>query len=216
MTSPDSLPTPVSITPAAEVAGGGSSPGPERSAPAERSDLSRDAIAEFLFRNEQSIRRIARERLTRATRSTFDSEDVMSSVLRRMDVLALEGRLKPRSEGELWALVRTIAANTAVSKSRLIERARSLEAEDGEYGRALVRRLETCVNDDEAHLLVLRMASSLRKDRQREVFLLRLRGANHASVAGLLGISEGASRQLWMEVCRDLRDRFEGENPGAA
>lgn len=140
----------------------------------------------------------------------------MSSVLRRMDVLALEGRLKPRSEGELWALVRTIAANTAVSKSRLIERARSLEAEDGEYGRALVRRLETCVNDDEAHLLVLRMASSLRKDRQREVFLLRLRGANHASVAGLLGISEGASRQLWMEVCRDLRDRFEGENPGAA
>lgn|GEM_PF-968895 len=178
--------------------------------------LTRAAIAEFLIRNEQSIRRIARQKLTRVTRSTFDSEDVMASVLRRMDRLAVEGCLRPRSEGELWALVRTIAANTAVSKSRLMERARRLEAEDGDYARTLVQRLEACAGDDDAQLLVLRMAASLDKERSREVFLLRLRGANHAAVAGLLGISEGASRQAWMEVCRDLRRRFEEASPGVA
>lgn len=214
--SSDFLPPAKTVASGAEVAGGKPMPGAEVPELPDSAGLSRDAIAEFLFRNEQSIRRIARQKLTRSTRSTFDSEDVMASVLRRMDTLALEGRLRPRSEGELWALVRTIAANTAVSKSRLVERARSFEAEDGAYARELVRRLDCCVSDEEAQLLVLRMASSLRKERHRELFLLRLRGANHAAAAGLLGISEGASRQVWLEVCRELRERFEGEIPSGA
>lgn len=173
--------------------------------------LSREAVAGFVLRHESRIRAIARRKLTAATRSTFDSEDVMASVLRRMDKLAMEGVLRPRSEGELWSLIQTIASNTAVSKTRLIERARILLTEDGSYAYEFLSRLNRCNTDDEAQLLVLRIAGALTGDRDRQIFLARIRGASHHAIAGILKISEAACRQSWMRICRDLFDAFQSE-----
>lgn len=171
--------------------------------------MTREDVARFVLRHEEKIRRIARAKLTLATRTAFDSEDVMSSVLRRVDQLAANGTLRPANEAELWALIKTIASNTAVSKTRLIERARILLTEDGEYAYILVRRLQACATDDEAQLLVLRMAGLLKNERARQVFLLRVRGVSHAAVAAALESSEGACRQNWMQMCRELRLVFE-------
>lgn len=173
-------------------------------------DLSREDVARFVLRHESTIRQIARRKLTQATKAVFDSEDVMASVLRRMDKLAHDGALRPRSEGELWALIRTIASNTAVSRTRMMERARILLTEDGSYAYDFVQRLNACSTDDEAHLLVLRMAGSFSSERSRHIFLMRVRGASHAAIAALLNITDGSCRQQWLQMCKELKAAFSG------
>src|SRR5207247_1975659 len=98
----------------------------------------RTAIAEYVLEHRDKIRAIARRKLTATTRRVFDSEEVISSVLRRLDVMAERGSLRPRSETELWALIEAIARNTAVSKTRLIERTTRMLREDGAYALALL------------------------------------------------------------------------------
>jgi DNA-directed RNA polymerase specialized sigma24 family protein len=138
----------------------------------------------------------------------YDSDEIVSSVLRRMDVLAADGQVRPRSEGELRALIKTIAQNTAVTRTRMMERAKALMGEDGGYARALMERLARYESDDRAALLVYRMAASLKKAEDRQLLLLVMRGATHRAIAGLLGTTEDASRQRWKKVREELEARF--------
>jgi DNA-directed RNA polymerase specialized sigma24 family protein len=171
-------------------------------------EAQRRAIADFVLEHQTTIRAIARKKLTQAARGVFDSEEVLSSVLRRLDAMAQRGGLLPRSHGELWALVTTITHNTAVSKTRLIEFMRSRLTEDGPYAYELVRRLNACADDDEATLLVYRMMSCLPDATDRQILSLKHRGATHAAAASLLGTTEDAMRHRWMRIRRELCARF--------
>lgn len=171
-------------------------------------DAARHLVASFLLRNRDQIRAIARARLSADTRTVYDSEDVFSSVLRRIDNLARQGVLRPANETELWALIHTIARNTALKKTLLIERARILVTEDPRYGYELMERLNRCRDDDEATLLVYRLMLALDDPLDRQVFALYLRGASHRAIASFLGIREDASRKRWVRLRDDLRDRF--------
>jgi hypothetical protein len=168
----------------------------------------RRSVAQFVLEHSEQIRAMARRKLTAPTRSVYDSEDVLSSVLRRMDNLARQGRLRRDSEAEMMALIATIASNAALSKSKLIERARSQMSEDGAYARELLARLDRCGDDDEATLLVLRIQASIKDQTDRQVFSLMLKGASHKAIGDLLGFSADASKQRWMKVRRELVERF--------
>lgn len=168
----------------------------------------RGAVARYLLANEARIRAIARRKLTARTRSVFDSEDVFSSVLRRVDVLAQAGRLRLQSEAELWGLIEAIARNNAVSRSCLMERARFRLTEDGPYAYELLKRLDSLCTDDEVTVLVFRMMLALDSEADRHLLALLLRGANHRAIGGLLGFSEEASRQRWARIRRELLKLF--------
>lgn len=173
----------------------------------------RQAVAQFALANADKIRAIARRKLTLATRSVHDSEDVFSSVLRRLDTLAADGKLRPRSENDLWGLVVVIARNCAVSKTRMIERAKSILTDDGPLAYEIVTRLDACVCDEEATVLLRRMMAALSDSRDRQILDLQFRGANHAAIAAFFGISPEASRQRWGTVRRKLSAWFaEGGN----
>ncbi len=92
-------------------------PGPEEL------PTSRDEIARFVMARKGRIQAIARTKLTKSSRSLVDSEDVVSSVMRRIDTLASRGALYVRTENDLWALITTIVGNYTVSKARLVARA---------------------------------------------------------------------------------------------
>lgn len=168
----------------------------------------RQAIAAWVLDNQDQIRAIARRKLTRSTRSVFDSEDILSSVLRRLDGMAQRGRLQPRNEDELWALVAAIARNTALSKTQLIERVRARVSEDGPYAQEVLRRLNACADDDEATLLVHRMMHTLKQGPDRQILAMMLRGASHRAIAAFLGTTEAASRQRWKRIRDELCERF--------
>jgi DNA-directed RNA polymerase specialized sigma24 family protein len=168
----------------------------------------RKAMADYVLANSDKIRSIARRKLTQATRGVSDSEDVFSSVARRLDGLAADGKLRPRSEAELWKLIKVIARNNAVSQTRLIERSRSLLTEDGPLAYELEKRLKACRSDEEATLLFQRMMLALPDGQHRQLLDLMYRGANHTAIASLLQISVDASRQRWLNIRRTLAKQF--------
>lgn len=168
----------------------------------------RERLAAYVLAHQSQIRAMARRNLTSDTRTVCDSEDILSSVLRRLDEMANDGVLRPRSERELWALIRTIARNTAVSRTRLIEHARQRLTEDGPYAYELLQRLNTYRSDEEATLLVHRMLASVQDRTNRQVLALMLRGASHRAIGAFLEISEDASRQRWMAVRREIAAKF--------
>lgn len=168
----------------------------------------REEIARFVLSRKARVQAIARTKLTRSTRAVFDSEDVLSSVIRRLDGLAHRGKLRLDSEEELWALIVTIAKNDATSKTRLIERARDLLNDDATFATLLLQRAQTCQEDMDADNLILEMAASIKAPDARQAFLLRVRGATHRAIASALGITEETSRQRWSVLCQDLFRRF--------
>jgi hypothetical protein len=170
--------------------------------------LTRAEIAEYVLAHEEQVRAVARRKLTHATRTVFDSEDVFASVLRRLDEMVAHGRLTPRSEVELWPLIKAIASNTAVSRTRLIERARNLLTEEGPYAYELLKRLNAYSSDEEAELLVYRMMMALADHKDRQLLALILRGSSHRVAGNLIGISEACSRQRWKKIRDELEGRF--------
>ena len=171
----------------------------------------RDALAAFIMAHEDQIRAVARRKLTQATRLVYDSEEVLSSVLRRLDALAHRGGLVPSNEHELLAFIKAVARNTAVSRTRLIEFMRNRLTEDGPYAYELLKRLNACQDDDEATVLLNRMMLSLKDATDRQMLALVHKGATHKAIADLLKLpSVEASRQRWMRIRRQLCEAFEG------
>lgn len=171
-------------------------------------DGMRDWVAKWVMARQDMIRHLARQRLARTTRTLFDSEDIFSTVLTRMDGLAARGVLRVESTAEMTALVKTIVANSAANKSRLIARSRRLEEEDGAYARHLMGRLQRCLDDDEATLVVCRMMSWLDSQESRQILGLRLRGMTHGAIGQALGLSEVAVRKRWQSIRAMLMERI--------
>ena len=171
--------------------------------------LSRAEIANFLTSNELRIREMARTKLSRGS-GFVDSQDVFASVARRLDQLASGSGVRPRSEAELWALVRTVTTNTAIEKTRLVARVRAIASTEGLYGQELLKRLEECGGDDEATLLVHRMALALPAAVDRQIMFLFLRGASFTAMAVALEMTEDAVRKRWARLRSALEERFLG------
>lgn len=171
--------------------------------------LTRDQVARFVMINQAAIRELARSKLTAITDGVLDSEEVFASVVRRLDRLATRGGVRPRSEAELWALVRTVTTNTAIEKNRLVVRARALVDNEGVYAQQLLLRLEACTTDDEAMLLVHRMALLLPEAADRQVLFLLLRGASFPAIAVALRCTEPAARKRWSRLKTSLEERFD-------
>lgn len=170
----------------------------------------RQAVAEFLLANRDLIRSIARQKLSRAARSVFDSEDVFSSVLRRLDLLVHRRGLVLDSEDAFWGLIAVVARNTAISKTQLIEQMRIRLTEDGPYAYEFLKRLNACKDDDDAAVLVYRMMLSLPSGTDRQILALRQKGSSHAAIAAAMKTTEQAMRQRWKRISDELAARFKG------
>lgn len=168
----------------------------------------REEIARFVIDRKARIQAIARRRLAAGSRGLFDSEDVVASVMRRIDQMASRGALRLRSEGELWALIATIAGHDAITKARIMARSNSIIREDHEFAKFLVERASNCESDEAADAAILDIAASISNATMRQVFLLRLRGASHEAAAGAVGMTPAAVRQQWSTLMRSLSERF--------
>ncbi|MFT3684395.1 MAG: hypothetical protein QM783_05610 [Phycisphaerales bacterium] len=91
----------------------------------------RQAAAEFVMRYGPLIRRRVRGKLRPSMRRLFDSEDILSTLGRRLDNHIHGGSFEPRSETELWSLVYAIAERSVVEKAKtaqlLAEQANRIE-----------------------------------------------------------------------------------------
>jgi hypothetical protein len=175
---------------------------------------SRESIAAFVLGHEDRIRAIARRKLPAGARSAFGTEDVFSTVVRRLDALAARGLVRAESEAQLWALIRRVVENVSLRRARLVESTASRTGEDAAFWAEVSRDLRRCEGDDDAFALIFDMMSAMTDHADRQIFLLRLRGVGHRVIAQQVDSTEEAVRQRWHSIRKELRERFSTHHHG--
>lgn len=171
----------------------------------------RAAAAEFIQRYGPLIRRRVRGKLSPSARRVFDSQEILATVARRFDAFVAGHRLTTGDEAGVMALVLRMAETAVIDKSRVLQRSRRLEAEDGPFVYALRQRMENADarNADGATQELARLFELVPTPAERELLTLRLHGLSHGSIAWMLGISTDTARQRWQALRDYLRSQWE-------
>ena len=173
----------------------------------------REAAAIFMTRYGSRIRRRIRGKLSPAMRRIFDSQEILSTLGRRLDLYVRQGRLDAATEGQLWALVFRMAGNAVVDKARVFRRLQQVEDEDGPFAQELSSRLRQAQRGRKAGLEIEidRALSVLRDRTDRQILSLWLVGTSHTVIAEHVHLAGTAVRKRWQKIKSELRERFAAE-----
>jgi DNA-directed RNA polymerase specialized sigma24 family protein len=170
----------------------------------------RDAAAAFLTTYGSRIRRRIRGKLRPGMRRIFDSQEILSTVGRRLDLYVRAGRLQAQSADQLWALIFRMVDNAVVDKGRVYQRLQRAEDEDGPFAQELLRRLrwaEQAGGDDDVDIEIDRAVKLLPDRTDRDILSLWLVGTRHSEIATFVNLNPPAVRQRWRKIrCRLQRD----------
>lgn len=166
----------------------------------------REAAALFMVEYGPLIRRRVRGKLGAAMRRLFDSQEILSTVGRRLDRYVRVGRLEAESPGQLLQLVFRMAEGAVIDKIRVFKRLERVEGEDSDFAQELSSRLHEADQDD-AEGAAISLDSALRaltSDTDRQILTMWLNGTQHNVIAWELGMTPAAVRQRW----KTIRDRL--------
>jgi DNA-directed RNA polymerase specialized sigma24 family protein len=171
----------------------------------------REAAAEFLDRSGPKIRRRIRGKLAPSMRRLFDSQEILSTLGRRLDQFVAGGQLHAATLGELWTLVMRIADHSLIEKARMFRALEAREGEDGPLAHRMLSRLrELERRNAEAPMIEIDAAlRSLGPGIDREITSMWLQGSSHAEIAQCVGLAPTAVRKRWESIRHRLRDLFE-------
>jgi len=167
--------------------------------------IARRMLADFVLRNQDRIKLLARTRLAQSPRHLCDSSEVFSTALRRLDELVARGGLRPESPDHLWNSILRVVQWCAIEKVRLVNRLRRIIENDGGEVSFLLDVVSRCESDDEVSITVLELMARLDEQSQL-VVRLRLQGADYRAVGQLTRIREDHARQLWHRSIARLKE----------
>ena len=167
----------------------------------------RDAAGLFIRHYGPMVRRRVRGKLGAAMRRLFDSQDILSTVSRRLDRYVSTGKVRATTEGELWKLVHRMVDAALVDKIRVTRRLQRVQPEDKDFAGLLLYRFEAVEAEDADAVEVEldRFFAALPDPIDRQVLSLWLRGHKHSVIASVVGISHDATRQRWVAIRQRLR-----------
>ncbi|MEM8757481.1 MAG: hypothetical protein AAGF47_06845 [Planctomycetota bacterium] len=160
--------------------------------------MDREGVANRLMELAPLVRRRVRDKLSPAGRRLFDTQDLLSTVLRRVDRLLCEGRLRATTDAELVGLVVRMLDNAIIDRQRVLGRLQRIDGADGEWARRLKGRF------DGADAVLADVFEALTREDDRLYLSLWLRGAPHSSISYVLGIAPDAARQRWVAIRRRI------------
>ena len=166
-----------------------------------------DAAAEFVRSHEALIRRRMRHKLGSALRRTVDSEDLVSTLSRRLHVYMSSTRVEARSREQLVSLLMVIAHRSLNDKLRALRRAEH-EAGPNARFRSLFQEQNRRTSEHPGPGIDEALAA-LESDIDREITRMWLGGMDQAEIAVALGISHSAVRKRWERIRARLRGMFE-------
>lgn len=171
----------------------------------------RAAAAAFVITFGPLIRRRIRGMLRASMRSLYDSEDILSTVGRRLDAYVMAQRFQGQSIGEFWSLINKIARNSIVEKARIVASLRAVESEDGPVAHRLLERIRDADSESSGHaeLLIDRLLDLLPDPVDRDIATLWMLGVPHAEIAARLEMSEINVRKKWQRIREHLRAEIE-------
>lgn len=165
---------------------------------------SREAGAEFLRRNHGVLRQRIRRRLRHIGRRLFDSQEILSTVFRRLDRMVLRGTVHAINPAALMGLVIEIADHSVVDKARVIDRINRSEGEDSVFAREFQRRIHDSerLTPDSGEDAISSVFEGLSGPREREILGLWLRGCPLKSIAVEMETKPAALRKQWEKIRR--------------
>lgn len=161
----------------------------------------RDAMAVFIQKNEDRIRRRLRGKLSYPARRILDSHDLIQILAVEMDQYIVSGRFSVGRPNQLWALIFRIAdraaAREAGSAMRRVSSERPVE-EPGLLADHRTRPPRDTIADCSS-------SSGL----ERELQSLWLQGYSLAAIAWRLDVAPSTVRKRWQRFCARARRRAE-------
>lgn len=172
----------------------------------------REAVGLFLELYGDRIRRRVRGKLSPAMRRLFDSQEILSTVARRLDRCVSGGELAAAEPGQLWALVFRIAETSVVDKGRIYRRLRSAEAQDRLFANELDVRLTSAEQrvSDGCELELDQVLRILETPLDREILSQWLRGLSHDLIAEELDLKAPMVRKRFERIKKRLRYEMAG------
>ncbi len=169
----------------------------------------REAAALFVTHYGPLVRRRVRGKLGASMRRLFDSQDILSTVSRRLDRYVSAGRVRAGTEAELWSLVLRMVDAALVDKVRIVKRLQRVAAEDSDFAGMLLGRLKQAETrgggGDAVEMELDRAFAALSDPIDRQILSLWLRGHKHSAIAAVVGLSHDAARQRWHTIRQRLR-----------
>ncbi len=176
----------------------------------------REAVAEFLTRYGPLIRRRVRGKLRSSVRRLFDSQDILSTVGRRLDLIVRDGRVKAKTQGEFWSLVWDVSQHSLAEKGRIVSGLIAKEGEDSGFAAMMLGRLreaERASGEAGAEVAFDDMLAVLKSEQDRTIAMLWSIGLSYSEIAEHLGTNDDHVRQRWHRARAMLRASLEVPNP---
>jgi RNA polymerase sigma factor (sigma-70 family) len=174
----------------------------------------REAAARLVFQHGPFLRARIRHQISPHVRPLFDTQDLMSTVARRLDQYVLNGRFRCDSTGQLLTLLRRIAEASVVDQTRRAHRlhkALQLGGADARFVARLTDLPETAgsqsaFSDDTLDRSLARIEDLLQHldADERETLLFWLQDLTFSQMGIALNISANAAKKRWHR----LRDRL--------
>ncbi|TVQ81599.1 MAG: sigma-70 family RNA polymerase sigma factor [Phycisphaeraceae bacterium] len=158
----------------------------------------------FVLRYGDRIRRRLGGRLGPQMRRVFDSEDILSTVLRRLDVYLMDHDLLATNDNQLMSLIYRIADSAVVDKVRLSVKLRDLFGAEG--GAADSAASQDGGLDDDAQMGVIFDAIDDPQDRVMVWMLLTDRSFEQIGQA--LDVPSATLRKRWQRLRERLSSKL--------
>lgn len=167
----------------------------------------REAAAEILTRYRPLIRQRCRAQIGAALNSVTDSEDLWSTVARRVDTAIVRGATSFKTESAFWAFVSKLIRNAVIDRSRVLARLNRVADDDAPFAAILRERLEHELDALDSGVLAAAI-DAIESSRDREILTQWLCERTHGQIAESLGMTEAAVRVRWHEIRQRLRTHF--------
>lgn len=165
----------------------------------------RAAAAEFVSRFGARIRRRVRGKLHPSLRRLVDTDEVLSTLGRRLDEYVKEGRLRALGEAELWSLVFQIADHTLIDHHRDVARLKAATARSGPLAEIMAAR----GGESRGEKVDLeRVYASLPSGEDRQILSLWLTETPYDVMAQMVGASPESLRKRCERIREHLRRSF--------
>jgi DNA-directed RNA polymerase specialized sigma24 family protein len=173
----------------------------------------REAAAEFMERMGPRLKRRLGSKLGPVMRRVLDSQEVLSTVVRRLDRFVLSRRLRATTAGELWTFLCVVADHAVIEKGRRHRSART-------GGPAWMAGDLRAAHDRDGYspadsgLDLARTLQNLDDPVDRQILALWLAGQRLAHMGAAVGLAPTAVRKRWQAIRQRLRAEMLAEEGG--
>ncbi len=167
----------------------------------------REAVVEFIDRYGSRIRRRMRDKLGVSMRRVFDSQDLLSTLSRRMDEMVTTGRIRAANDSQLWSLVMSVASHAISENARLVSKLKTIDSPTALDDNPVSdeKFLELVAGDIDARVELQDVFERLQDDVDRHILWMWLMEAPHKRIAAELDMTPSSVRMRWHRITSRLR-----------